>query len=103
MQSKHTKTAVSTEPSFRLLIGVMSLFDRMARRQIVRNAYRHFDFSNLPVNIMFVDANVNTNFEIEYKVNKVLKMQKLASKWENETWGYTTFGLYREFGKGQGL
>jgi len=87
--ARQTKSSLSPDPNespFRLLIGVMSPFDRMARRQMVRDAYHHFDLLNLPVDIMFVEANMTSDSPSQYKVNKVQKMQRLASKWENETY-----------------
>ena len=88
--SERSKTVHSSDPNespFRLLIGVMSPWDRLQRRQMVRNAYHHFDLSNLPVDIVFVDANISTDSASEYKNEKFRKMHGLASTWENDTYG----------------
>jgi len=67
---------------FRLLIGVMSPSWSSARRQIIRNAYHHFS-SNLPVDVVFVQA--NTASINEKNSDRVMGMNQVAMTWENDT------------------
>ena len=75
-------TTKDEDVDFRLLIGVMSPSWSLARRQIIRNAYRQFP-SNLPVDVVFVQANT-ASFN-ENNNDRVMAMHQIAMTWENDT------------------
>ena len=75
-------TTKDEDVDFRLLIGVMSRSWSLARRQIIRNAYRQFP-SNLPVDVVFIQANT-ASFN-ENNNDRVMAMHQIAMTWENDT------------------
>ena len=66
---------------FRLLIGVMSPFWALSRRQMVRQAYSRL-LNDLPVDIVFVEGNMSAAMNQD----RVQSMQHTVIKWENSTY-----------------
>lgn len=100
--------ADTTDPEFRILIGIMSPFWASWRRQIVRNAYKRFPKS-LPIDIVFIEGNIAVDNK---NIDRIRAMQRTVIDWENSTYGdimhldwdeYMNYGKTYEFLKKVGL
>jgi len=67
---------------FRILVGVMSPFQKAARRYLMRSAYSQFP-KDLPVDVWFVMGDVDPWNPVN--AERVLDSSRIARDWENST------------------